>query len=136
MGLEAVGNGLKTRIATITDIARVFAPSELPKKVSQFPSAIILPSEMAYDETMGALQRFVLRLIICLSDQDQPTALARILDFVDVTGADSVVAAVDADPTLGGAADSTRVMRNLGLGSLTYGGTTYLSTEFEVEVYA
>ena len=135
MGMEAIGSGLKTRVATITDIKRVYAPNELPKSVSQFPTAIILPGETTYDETMGALQRFLFRVIVLLANQDQPTALARMLDYVDPTGVDSVVAAVDGDITLGSTCDTARVVRNLGVGNTVYGGIGYLSTEFEVEVY-
>lgn len=135
MGMEAAGNGLKTRLETIPGL-RVYAPNELPKKINEVPAAIILPGATEYDQTFGnATQTVIFRVLIILTNQDQPEALAKIYDYADSTGNSSVYAAVDGDTTLDGNADDSRVTDNSGAGAITWGGHEYLGTEFTVEVY-
>jgi len=132
MGLEAMGSGLKTRIATITDIKHVYAPNELPNAINEFPTAIILPGETTYHILFGGAQDYKFRVIILLAKTTNQTALARMLNYLDPTGSDSVYAAVDGDTTLGGAASWAVVDSNSGVGWTQWGERAYLSTEFVV----
>lgn len=136
MGMETIGSGLKTRLQTISDFAKVFAPNELPDSVNAFPAVLIMPGETDYDTTYSnSTQEYRYRILILLSGADSPSKLNRICDYVDPTGSDSVYAAIDGDPTLGSSCDSTHVLSNSGIGSVVWGGHTYMSTEFVVEVY-
>lgn len=65
---------------------------------------------------------------------DNRAAWARLMPFLAPTGGASLLAAVDADPTLGGLVDSTQLGKPRNLGPYTYGATKYLGAEFPVEV--
>ena len=134
-GLENMANGIKTRLQTITDMAHVFSANELPNVVNDFPCALILPSTIEYNKSFTNKNDVNFRILILMSKQDNPSALNRLLDYIDPSGSDSVYAAIDADTTLGGAADDSMVVRCSGVGSTVWGGYTYLSTEFEIMVY-
>ena len=136
MGLETIGDGLATRLKTISGL-RVYAPKELKDSLSQFPCALILPGETTYKiEFSSTFSSYTFRILLLFTKQDQPSAINKMLDYIEVTGDYSVVAAIYGDSTLGGAADDCIVRRNLGIGGITWGGYVYLGTEFEVEVWA
>ncbi len=137
MGLETIGTGIKTRLDTISGL-KVFSPKELPDSINQFPVALILPGETTYDAMFGNISRdsdYRFRVIILITKQDSPSALNALLDYIEVTVTHSVKAAIEADSTLDGSADDCRVSRNLGIGATTWGGSTYLSSEWEVLVW-
>lgn len=134
MSLEAIGNGIKVRLETISRL-KVFSPSRLPDAINQFPAALILPGETNYNAMFAGDADYRFRVIILITKQDSPSALGKLLDYIELTGAYSVKAAIEGDSTLAGAADDLRVSRNLGIGATVWGGYTYLSTEFSVEVW-
>ncbi len=134
-GLENMSDGLKVRLETISDIARVFAANELPNVVNEFPVALILPGETEYNQSFTNKIDVMFRILILISKQDNPSALNRLLDYMDPSGGDSVYAAISGDQTLGGAADAAFVTKCSGAGATIWGGQTYLSTEFEVVAY-
>jgi len=136
MSIEAIGSGIKTRIATITSIQRVYAPNELPEAINEFPCAVVMHTGTEYGVTMGgATDQHDFSIKIFVTNQDQPSAFNRILDFLTRTGSDSVVAAIRADATLNGSASDVTVLTNAGQGVITWGGVQYLGTEFTLEVY-
>ena len=135
MGLESMGNGIKTRLQTITDINHVYAPNELPNVINEFPCALILPGITEYNQTFTNKIDVAFRILVVMSKQDNPSALNRLLDYMEPTGSDSVYTAIDADTTLGGAADDSFVTKCSGVGAVTWGGHVYLGTEFEVLAY-
>jgi len=71
-----------------------------------------------------------------MTKQDSPSAFNKIYDYIEPTGTSSVLAKIEADLTLGGTCDTCRVIRNSGMGATNWGGITYLSTEFEIAIYA
>ena len=136
MGIETIGTGIKTRLQTIRALKRVYAPNELPDSVNAFPSALIMPGSLDYDQTFGGLYVSAFRILVLMSKQDTPSALNRLMDYMEPTGTNSIKAAIYGDCTLDSTADDCELQRNLGFGIMTYGGITYLSTEFELIVYA
>ncbi|OGO01398.1 MAG: hypothetical protein A2Y59_06700 [Chloroflexi bacterium RBG_13_52_14] len=135
MGLLDIGDGLKTRLQTIPGL-RVYALKELPDSINAFPSAVILPGETAYTTTFAADADYNLRVILLFSKQDTPSAISKMLPYLDVSGKYSVVAAIQEDKTLDGKADTCKVTANRGISSLNWGGISYLATEFAVQVWA
>lgn len=131
MSLETIGLGIKTRLETISGL-KVFALSGLPDSINQFPAALILPGETVYDAMFSRDADYRFRIIILITKQDSPSALGKLLDYIELTGTYSVKAAIEADSTLNGSADDSRVSRNLGIGTTVWGGYTYLSSEFEL----
>jgi len=134
--MEDIGSGIKTRLQTISDFAKVFAPNELPDSVNSFPTALVLPGETDYDATYGnATQDYRFRVLILMSGADQPSKLNRLCDYVDIDGSDSVYTAIAGDETLGSTCDSAKVVSNSGVGNVMWGGHIFMSTEFQIEVF-
>lgn len=136
MGMVDCGNGLATRLKTIQRIKRAFGPGEIPDSIPECPCAIVLPGESQYDRTFSGKVDITFRILILINNQDKPSALSEVVRFAEPEGKDSVRAAVNKDTTLGGAADDCQVRRCAGAGATVWAGTSYLSTEFEVIVYA
>lgn len=134
MGMSAISSGLKTRLQTISSLREVYASDEIPSAIHATPCAIILPGDTEYHKTHGGEYDVNFRIIILLSQQDLPSALNRIVDYADLTGNDSVYAAIYGDNTLGGNADGCWVESNSGAGFTSWAGTPYLSTEFIIRV--
>lgn len=134
MSIETMGTGLKTRLETISELKRVFAPKGLPKSLNSFPCALILLGDTTYHEAFDGTFTVIFRVIIVVTGQDQPTALNLLSDYIETSGDDSVYAAVEGDSTLGGASSDLRMVGNSGMGTTIWGGRPYLSTEFEIEV--
>ena len=136
MGLESIGNGIKTNLETIAALKRVYAPNELRDTYNSFPCAIIMPGETNYDQTFAGAYWSRWRIIVMISKQDTPSALNKLMDYMEPTGTNSIKAALYADSTLNASADDCELDRNLGYGVMVFGGITYLSTEFDLVVYA
>lgn len=140
MGLESIGDGIKTRLETISALKDVYAPKELKDTYNSFPCAIIMPGETVFDTTFNAggnagyQSRF--RIIVLISKQDTPSALNKLMNYMEPTGTNSIKAAIYGDTTLNSSADDCELDRNLGYGTMIFGGITYLSTEFDLVVYA
>ena len=130
-----LGDGLKTRLQTIRGL-RVFATRELPDSVNQFPAALILPGETRYVQSLSSTDAdYNFRVILLFSRADSPSSVARMLPYIAVEGDWSVVGAIHGDVTLDGKASTCKVLSNQGIGALTWGGSTYMSTEFLVQVW-
>ena len=134
MGIEAIGDGIKTRLETITGL-RVYAPKELEDRL-ELPCALILLGPSSYATTYDPDYDCVFRIIVCLAKQDTPSAFNDILDYVEPTGTKSIFAAINADKTLNASCSSSKLARNLGVGSTLWGNIGYLSTEFELQVWS
>ena len=135
MGLEAIGAALAVRLETISGL-RVYAPEELPKSVKEFPCALIMPGAVSYHDTHGGASYYTItyRVIIAVTNQDQPSRINELLDYIEPTGTYSVVAAIEGDRKLNSDASDCMVFTNAGIGTTVWGGQPLLSTEFEVRV--
>ena len=134
MGIEAIGDGIKTRLNTIAGL-RVYAPKELPDTL-ELPCALILPGISEYATAYDLHYDLTFRIVICVAKQDTPSAFNDILDYIEAVGAESVFAAIDADRTLNASCNTCKLQRNLGVGSTAWGAIVYLSTEFELAVWS
>lgn len=135
MGIETIGEGIKTRLITISDL-RVFAPNEIPEAINELPAAIILPGVTEYKTAMDGDSDYNFVITLIITKQDQPSGLDRILPYMESSGDSSIVAAIYADRTLNSSADTCRVPRNNGIIPIQWGGITYLGTTFDVQVWA
>lgn len=136
MGLESIGDGIKARLATISALKAVYAPKELRDTYNSFPCAIIMPGPTDYDQTFAGAYTSRWRIIVMISKQDTPSALNKLMNYMEPTGTNSIKAALYGDSTLNSSADDCELDRNLGYGVMTFGGINYLSTEFDLVVYA
>jgi len=134
MTIKAVGEGIKTRLETISGL-RVYAPTEL-KDSLEIPCALILPGTNEYVTAYDGSYDCVYRIVVVLAKADTPSAFNRIVDYVEPTGTKSIFAAIDGDNTLNSSCSASKLARNLGVGSIIWGGITYLTTEFELQVWS
>lgn len=135
MGLKEASTGLATRLKQIHEL-RVYPTDELPDSVNQFPAAIIVPGETEYVTTFSSTDAdYNFRIILLFSKQDNPAAISKMLPYIAVSGDKSIVEVIHADATLDDNVETSRVVRNLGIGSIVWGGTPYISTEFLVQVW-
>ena len=134
MSLKAVGAGLAVILENISDL-RVYAPAELPDGLNELPCALILHAGTKPNVAMGsgdATQEHRFRVKLAVTRQDLPSALNSLLDYLDNTGASSVRAKINADPTLNSSCNTAWVEGNTGQGGFVWGGIMYLGTEFEI----
>lgn len=131
MTIVSIGTGLKTALAGITTL-RVFAPDEIPDALPELPALVILPPKISYHITYDEKVGLDFRALLLFTKQDQPSALSAMLPYLETTGSYSIKAAIESERTLGGVADDVIVKTSSGSGYTTWGGTTYLSSEFEI----
>tara|TARA_Y100000310_G_scaffold233159_1_gene236005 strand:+ start:917 stop:1333 length:417 start_codon:yes stop_codon:yes gene_type:complete len=132
--IEDIGSGIKTRLETITGLL-VFAPNELPESVPDTPCAMIMPPGVEYNSTFGGASEMTFRLLLLVAKGDQPEALNKLMDYLDVSGALSIKTAIEGDNTLNSQADSSQVLSASGAGVIMWGGYPYLGTEFTLIAY-
>jgi hypothetical protein len=136
MSILEIGDGIKTRLQKIQGL-KVFSPKELPDSINQFPAALIVPGETDYVTTLSSTDAdYNFRVILAFSRADSPSAISKMLPYIAPEGEKSVVETIHGDVTLDNKAQSSKVTRNLGIGSLSWGGSIYISTEFLVQVWS
>jgi hypothetical protein len=134
--IEAVGTGIKTTIlATIAAGLRVYATNEIPDTL-ELPCVLIMLGPGKYATTFDPAYDQVFRLILCVAKQDSPSAFNKLLDYINETGALSLFAALDADKTLNATCSASKLDNHSGAGSTQWGKISYLSTEFELQVWS
>jgi len=136
VSIEAQGTGIKaTILSTIATGLRVYATNEIPDTL-ELPCVIVMLGPGTYATTFDNAYDQVFRLILCVAKQDSPAAFNKLLDYIDHTGARSLFAALDADRTLNGSCSASKLDNHSGAGSMQWGRTVYLSTEFELQVWS
>lgn len=95
------------------------------------------PSGVSYDETMArGADVYTFNLRVLVARASERAAQKALFDYLSGTGTKSVKAAFEGDPTLGGAADTCRIMSATGIGVYPYGEIDYVGSEFILEVVA
>ena len=136
MTIEAVGTGIKaTILATIATGLRVYATNEIPDSL-ELPCVLVMLGPGDYATTFTGTYDQVFRLILCVAKQDSPSAFNKLLDYINETGALSLFAALDADRTLNATCSASKLANHSGAGSTQWGNITYLSCEFELQVWS
>ena len=129
MDVDAVNTALESALATIAANVHGYLPDQVR------PPAIVLAlGDGTYDEDWnGSMSaRWVAHVIV--SRADTRNAQARVREYVAATGADSVKAAVESDPTLGGACGNVRVDGWDVPGEVEIGDTNYVMVSFDILV--
>ena len=134
MTIEAMGTGLKTRLDTISSLdSGIWAPNEIGGSIPTLPWAIILQGETLYHQAFGGAITVTFRVLILFGEAHMPSSMNAIIDYTERSGANSVLAAIEGDRTLGSTCDDLTIHSNSGVGTTNWGGTNYISTEFIVE---
>ena len=107
LNVNAVMDGLGVRLATISGL-RVF---DFPPDSASPPFAVVaMPEEITYDSTMKrGGDEMVVAVHVVVGKVSDRSARDQLGVYMAGTGATSVKTVIEADRTLGGAADSCRV---------------------------
>lgn len=129
--VSEIRQGIADRLATIYNLRTSATMLDDPRP----PVAMVIPERIEYDLTARrGVDRYIFIVQVLVSRADDRAAQNNIDQYV--TGPDSVKEALFADPTLGGAAQTSRVTDLRSYGQVLYGETLFLGAEFIVEVYA
>lgn len=131
MDLVDVMDGIATRLETIADLNVYAYPSHNPAA----PAAVVtFPEEFEYDLTMGrGSDQAVFPVHVLVSMVSDRSARDQLADYMSGDGVSSVKRAIELDPTLAGAADSTRVA-SVSVSVMTVGAVDLLAATFQIDV--
>ena len=132
--ISGIRSGLATRLGTISGLRTSATVPDDPNP----PVAIVMPPTVSYDTSMGrGLDTYEVSILVMVGRLSERTAQASLDAYANPTGAGSIKTAIEADRSLGGAAQTCRVtdMRNVGPMSIA-DNNTYLTAEFVVTGYA
>lgn len=97
------------------------------------PAAVIMPVTgpfVRYSTTFQGSADLTLRVILLVSEGDSSSGQDLLDPYLATTGTQSVYAAVQADPTLGGVVDSATVVEATAYGLMNWAGVDYLACHF------
>ena len=122
---------LATAMATIPNLRTSATVPDAPRP----PVAVVMPDRIAYDVNANrGADRFFFTIMLLVGRADDRAAQNNLDAFL--VGANSIKAAVEADRTLGGRANTCRVTEMSNYASMNVGETVYLAAQFTVEVVA
>lgn len=125
--------GLQNRLATITGLR---VADHLPETINP-PMAVVGLQQVTYHRTMkGGLSTWLFLVTVIAGRMGQRSSQLSIDAWISYAGNQSVRAAIEADPTLGGKASSLIVEDMVAIRPLVLGDETYISAEFNVNVHA
>ena len=131
--LTSIRDGLKTNLETISGLTAY----EYVLDWIEPPIALVAPlNSLNYDSTMArGADTYEIHVIVYISRVDAQTSQDEVDSYLASTGATSVKAAIESDPTLGGAAMSVRVISATDYGEYEVTqGTSFLGVTFNIEV--
>lgn len=131
--ITALSQGLASALTTIPKLR---AQAEI-LDVVPVPCAVIgLPTGIEYDAVMArGADVFTFSVRVLVARASERSAQRSLAGYASGSGAQSVKAALESDPTLGGVADTCRVVRSRP-DYFSYGDLDYIGLTFEVEIYA
>lgn len=130
--LTQLRNGIKAALGTIDGLSAYAIEPASPK----YPAAWIFPQRINYHASYEGEMTYTLSVSVGVASTEIGHAQSNLDPFLAPSGAKSIVAALEADPSLGGVADSLRVVALTGYGARDLGGSTAIIATFEVEVFA
>ena len=104
------------------------------------PAAVVVPGRpvAVYHDSMvgngGSLTVFQFEIVCCVQSMAEEFAQDTLDSLISGTG--SVQAAIEADPTLGGAATTCQVRQAVDYGTVAFADTEFIGCRLLVEVYA
>lgn len=123
--------GLALRMGTIPNLRTSATVPDAPKP----PIAIVMPERIVYDlNAHRGADTFFFTIMVIVGRADDRSAQNNLDGFI--VGSSSIKAAIEADRTLGGVANTCRVTEMSNYSSMNVGDTLYLAASFNVEVVA
>jgi hypothetical protein len=131
--MSELRSGLAARVATIPGLRSAATLPDSPTP----PQAVVYPDRVTYDTAFGrGSDEYVFIVLVIVGRVSERTAQTSLDAYCNSSGATSIKAAIESEPTLGGKAHDCRVTEMRGQGSLAIGEITYLTAEFLVTVIA
>jgi hypothetical protein len=122
---------LATALGTVSGLRSSATVPDNPRP----PIAVVVPERIEYDlNARRGADRYFFTVTVIVGRADDRTAQNRLDGFI--VGAQSVKKAIETDRTLGGAADTCRVVEMRNYSSMPVGEVVYLAAQFVVEVIA
>lgn len=128
--VNAIRTALATRIATVSGLT---AHAHWPGSLNP-PCAIVARRETRLKPAFDVTLDLTLAVKVFVAFAEVSTAQTGLDDYLDATGSTSIIAAIDADPTLSGAVAWVRVVNVEEEQIVNYAGTDYLSADLILEV--
>lgn len=129
--LAELREGLAVRMGTIPNLRTSATVPDAPRP----PIAIVMPERIVYDlNAKRGADTFFFTIMVIVGRADDRAAQNNLDAFI--VGSTSIKAAIEADRTLGGKADTCRVTEMGNYSSMSVGDTLYLAASFTVEVVA
>lgn len=126
-------DGLKNRLVTISGLRALDYVPDDPNPPIAIPAIDLIDYHRAFAGG-GALHEITVSVIVGAASER--TAQARLDGYLAFSGSQSIRAAIEADTTLGGVAQTAVVSSADGIGNIVIGTTKYLVANFKVTVYA
>ena len=136
--LREIRLGLKTQLETV-DGLRVY--DVWPTTINP-PVAVVRPLSWTYDDDFEGAATYLLEITLLLQLGDLRVAQEQLDEYIGTEGAFSIPLALEADRTLGGAAQSVRIDGGRDYGTMQVGadengrGPEFMACRFDVEVLA
>lgn len=132
--LSSIRDGIKTNLANISSLI-VFG--YVPDSIEPPTAVVGVVDNIEYDSTMArGADTYNIPVFLYVSRVDAEDSQDTLDAYLASTGASSVKAQVESDITLGGQAQSVRVVEADNYGVYTINNIDYLGVEFMIEVIA
>jgi len=129
--LSDLRDGLADRMSTIRGLRTSATVPDAPRP----PVAVVMPDRVVYDlNARRGADTFLFTIILLVGRADDRAAQNNLDAYI--VGDSSIKAAIEADRTLGGVANTCRVTEMNSYASMIIGETVYLAANFAVEVTA
>lgn len=133
MTVSALRKGLADNLSKVPKLRT--SPT-VPDQVNP-PIAVVMPGTVTFDRSFArGLDEYEFTVLVIVGRVDERSSQNTLDAFCDPSGAGSIKQAIEADRTLGGAAQTLRVTQMRSYQQLNAGDTTYLAAEFVVQVFA
>lgn len=128
--IAQIREGIAARLSTI---AGLHVYSKPPGSIIS-PAAVVTRRRTPYDVTFDGVDDHTFAVTVFVSFANSDVAHDLMDTYVAPAGASSIVAAINADPTLGGLVDFANVVSAEGERLVDYAGVAYLSVDFIIEI--
>jgi hypothetical protein len=131
--LSTIRTGLGNRLRTINGLR---VAEHLPEQINA-PLAVVQLERVEYHRAFaGGASEWQFVIVAVVGRMGERTAQQLLDDLMAWTGPRSLRAAIEADRSLGGAAQTSQVVAARGVRPFNVGDAAYLGVEFEVTVIA
>lgn len=127
---EQIRDGIAAALEAIPDF-QVYAR---PPGSIVVPAGVVRRRSTQFDVSFDGLVDTGWGVAVFVSFANTDVGTEKLDEYLSPTGTQSIKAAIDSDPTLGGVVDYARVVSAEGERVTNYAGTDYLSVEFVIEI--